>query len=83
MIAECPRDSDGVIGLNDVDPARIREMPCGVEPTIFAPVPRAVLWLPEDGFLALQVGRMVPRKGVDDAIRAVTRCRAAGRLICA
>ncbi|WP_299841982.1 glycosyltransferase [uncultured Jannaschia sp.] len=82
VIAECPRDSDDLIELHGADPARIREVSCGVEPASFAPVPRAVaravLGLPEDGFLALQLGQMVPRKGVDDAIRAVARCRAAG-----
>ena len=80
VIAECPEDRRDLIGLYGARPERIREVPCGVDLTEFAPVPRAlaraVLGLPPEGFLALQLGRMVPRKGVDDAIRAVARCRA-------
>ena len=81
VVAECPQDRDDLVSLYAADPARIREVPCGVDLDEFAPVPRAVaravLGLPAGGFLALQLGRMVPRKGVDDAIRAVARCRAA------
>ena len=78
MIAECPPDRDDVIGINEVDPARIREMSSDVESAIFAPVPRAVPGQPEDEFLALQVKRMGLKTGVYAAIRAVARCRAAG-----
>ncbi|EKE43847.1 hypothetical protein OCGS_2181 [Oceaniovalibus guishaninsula JLT2003] len=82
VIAECPQDRRDLVTLYRADPQRIREVPCGVDLDEFAAVPRdtarAILGLPADGFLALQLGRMVPRKGVDDAIRAVARCRRAG-----
>ena len=79
VIAECPQDREDLVALCGADPARIREVPCGVDPAEFAPVPRdvarAVLGLPAEPFVALQLGRMVPRKGVDDALRAFARFR--------
>ncbi len=79
VIAECPQDRDDLERLYGVDPARIREVPCGVDPASFAPIARQtareVLGLPADAFVALQLGRMVPRKGVDDALRGFARFR--------
>ncbi len=79
VIAECPQDREDLVRLYGVDPARIREVPCGVDPAELAPLPRAVardvLGLPRDAFVALQLGRMVPRKGVDDALRGFARFR--------
>ena len=79
VIAECPQDREDLATLYGVDPARIREVPCGVDPGELTPLPRAVaravLGLPEGAFVALQLGRMVPRKGVDDALRGFARFR--------
>ena len=79
VIAECPQDREDLTTLYGVDPARICEVPCGVDPAELAPLPRAVardvLGLPREPFVALQLGRMVPRKGVDDALRGFARFR--------
>lgn len=57
----------------------MRVVPCGVDPFVFHAVPRdlarAAVGLPRDSFVVLQLGRLVPRKGVDDAIRAVASAR--------
>jgi glycosyltransferase involved in cell wall biosynthesis len=54
-------------------------VPCGFDGREFFPVPRlaarAQLGLPREGFAILQLGRMVPRKGVDNVIRAVAELR--------
>jgi glycosyltransferase involved in cell wall biosynthesis len=50
-------------------------IPCGFDPDELAPVSRADarahLGLPANGPIVLQLGRMVPRKGVDTVIRAL------------
>ena len=80
IIAECPQDRDDLIRLYDADPARIAVVPCGFDPEEFAPMrphlARQRLGLPADDLVLLQLGRMVPRKGVDTAIRTVARLRA-------
>ena len=80
VIAECPQDRDDLVTLYDADPARIRMAPCGVDPAELAPVGREaardLLGIPRGAFVALQLGRMVPRKGVDTAIEAFARFRA-------
>ena len=80
VIAECPQDRDDLVGLYGADPARIRVAPCGVDPAELAPVGREaardLLGIPQGAFVALQLGRMVPRKGVDTAIEAFARFRA-------
>ena len=81
VIAECPQDRDDLIALYGADPARIRLAACGVDPEEFRPVDRraarAVLGLPQDVFILLQLGRMVPRKGVDTVIEGFAAFRAA------
>lgn len=58
---------------------KIRTIPCGVDPSEFARMNQAEarrqLGLPADGPIILQLGRMVPRKGVDNVIRALARLR--------
>jgi D-inositol-3-phosphate glycosyltransferase len=77
IIAECPRDEEDLVGLYDAVPARITIVPCGFDPTELGPVDRRVarmaLGLPVDEPVVLQLGRMVPRKGVDTAIEAFAR----------
>jgi glycosyltransferase involved in cell wall biosynthesis len=79
LIAECPQDEEDLISLYDADPARISIVPCGFDPTEFRPLSkplsRAALGLPPDERVLLQLGRMVPRKGVDAVIRALARLR--------
>lgn len=79
IIAECPQDEDDLVTLYGADRARLRTIPCGFDPTEFGPVDRSrarrTLGLPEDGPIILQLGRIVPRKGVDNVIRGLARLR--------
>jgi glycosyltransferase involved in cell wall biosynthesis len=75
VVAECPQDLDDLVNLYSADPARVQTVPCGFDAAEFAPVPRdaarrALGW-PRDGFRVLQLGRLVPRKGIDNVIRAL------------
>ncbi|SAL38338.1 transferase [Caballeronia udeis] len=78
VIAECPQDAADLISLYQADAARIDLVPCGFDHDEFHPVDkraaRAELGWPKDRFIALQLGRMVPRKGVDTVVRAVGLC---------
>ncbi|MDB5887492.1 MAG: glycosyltransferase family 1 protein [Rhodocyclales bacterium] len=75
IIAECPQDRSDLIEHYNADPRRIEVVPCGFDTAEFEPIARAdarsQLQWPEDEFCILQLGRMVPRKGVDDVIRAL------------
>jgi D-inositol-3-phosphate glycosyltransferase len=77
IVAECPQDEHDLITLYDADPARIDVIPAGFDPSELTPVGRAVarraLGLPARDRIVAHVGRMVPRKGVDDAIRGFAR----------
>lgn len=77
IIAECPQDEEDLIRLYNADPAKICIIPCGFEPTEFWPISkslaRVALGLSPDEQIILQLGRMVPRKGVDNAIRGFAR----------
>ncbi|EYB69154.1 hypothetical protein DEIPH_ctg011orf0139 [Deinococcus phoenicis] len=77
IIAECPQDEADLRELYAADPARIVTVPCGFDPAEFMPQDRREarqrLGLDPDEALVLQLGRMVPRKGVDDAIRGFAR----------
>jgi glycosyltransferase involved in cell wall biosynthesis len=79
VIAECPQDEDDLIRQYGADPSRIAVIPCGFDPSEFRPMDRrgarAELGLDPDEKVVLQLGRMVPRKGVDNVIRAVARLR--------
>ncbi|MFM8322527.1 MAG: glycosyltransferase [Chloroflexota bacterium] len=75
IIAECPQDEEDLIQLYNADPLKITIIPCGFDPAELWPVEqsaaRRLLKLPAREFLVLQLGRMVPRKGVDNVIRAL------------
>lgn len=74
LIAECPQDREDLMQLYHADPDRIRVIPCGFDMTEFWAINKAharlTLGVSPDEFLILQLGRMVPRKGVDNVIRA-------------
>lgn len=73
IIAECPQDKRDMETLYQTPSTRIEVVPCGFDPDEFWPVSidaRAQLGLMQDEFVVLQLGRMVPRKGVDNVIRA-------------
>ncbi len=75
IIAECPQDEEDLIRLYNADPGTISIIPCGFDPDELWPIPknaaRAHLGLNVDDRVILQLGRMVPRKGVDNAIRGL------------
>lgn len=75
IIAECPQDQMDLITLYQADNHKITIIPCGFNPREFYPMDktlsRQMLALPADQPLILQLGRMVPRKGVDTVIEAV------------
>jgi phosphoheptose isomerase len=79
IIAECPQDEEDLIRLYNADPAKIRIVPCGFDPRELAPVSRPLarleLGLDPSERLILQLGRLVPRKGVDTVIRSIARLR--------
>lgn len=77
IIAECPQDRLDLLRFYDADPRRIRMVPCGFDEQEFWPIDRAfarrTLGLSPGGPLLLNLGRTVPRKGIDNAIRALAR----------
>jgi D-inositol-3-phosphate glycosyltransferase len=79
IVAECPQDRDDLIGLYGADPARIEVAPCGFDPGELGPGAgrrlRRSLGIGADEFLVLQLGRLVPRKGIDNVIRALAALR--------
>ncbi len=79
VIAECPQDEQDLIGHYAADPTRIAVIPCGFDPSEFRPMDRRwarlELGLDPHEKVVLQLGRMVPRKGVDNVVRAVARLR--------
>ena len=87
VVAECPQDADDLRRLYGASDRRMTLVPCGVDLDEFAARPdgaaRRELGLGDDEFVVLQLGRMVPRKGVDDAVRAIGRlpATAAARLV--
>ncbi|MDR5763470.1 glycosyltransferase family 1 protein [Caballeronia sp. LZ035] len=80
VIAECPQDENDLVHLYDADPARIDLVPCGFDRTEFHPLDKAQartrLGWPQDRFIVLQLGRLVPRKGIDNVVRAMGACHA-------
>lgn len=79
IVAECPEDRRDLLELYGADPRKIRMVPCGYDPQEMWPMDRRVarqaLGWRQDGFHLLQLGRMVPRKGVDNVIRALVLLR--------
>jgi glycosyltransferase involved in cell wall biosynthesis len=77
IIAECPQDRADMITYYEADSAKICVIPCGFDPAEIYPVDKAiarrVLGLTPDAAVILQLGRIVPRKGIDTAIRGFAR----------
>lgn len=75
VVAECPQDRADLMRLYDAPSQRIAMVPCGVDLEVFNPMPRErarrELGLDASEFIVLQLGRLVPRKGIDNVIRAV------------
>jgi hypothetical protein len=78
IIAECPQDRQDMERLYGAPVRRIDIVPCGYDPAELWPVrgiARGRLGIGRDEFVALQLGRMVARKGVDNVIASVARLR--------
>ena len=79
IIAECPQDEEDLVNHYDADPEKLRIIPCGFDPSEFAPMDqleaRRLIGLEGGGPVILQLGRMVPRKGVDNVIHGLARLR--------
>jgi len=79
IIAECPQDREDLITHYGADPAKITIVPCGFNPKEFFPIDkqkaRSALNLNPNEKIILQLGRMVPRKGVDNVIRAMAKLK--------
>ncbi|HLJ97675.1 MAG TPA: glycosyltransferase [Gemmataceae bacterium] len=77
IIAECPQDEEDLIRLYNADPAKITMVGCGFDPAelspISKPLARFALKIPPEERVILQLGRMVPRKGVDTTIQGFAR----------
>jgi D-inositol-3-phosphate glycosyltransferase len=77
VIAECPQEEEDLIRFYNADPARVTMVPAGFDPKEFWPIGKALarvaLGLPPGDRILLQLGRMVPRKGVDTVVRALGR----------
>jgi D-inositol-3-phosphate glycosyltransferase len=85
VIAECPQDRDDLISYYDVSPDKITIIPCGFSEQEFHPIEkneaREILELKPDENMLLQIGRMVPRKGVDNVVKAVGKLKAKGKKV--
>ncbi|MBV9962824.1 MAG: glycosyltransferase family 1 protein [Parafilimonas sp.] len=80
VIAECPQDRDDLINYYNADRLKITIVPCGFNPNEFyridKKIARAKLGLKQDEIILLQLGRMVPRKGVETVIRSLSKINA-------
>jgi glycosyltransferase involved in cell wall biosynthesis len=76
IIAECPQDKEDLHNLYKVNASKLAIVPCGFCPSEFYPINQAFarnyLNLDPDERIILQLGRMVPRKGVDNVIEALS-----------
>jgi D-inositol-3-phosphate glycosyltransferase len=77
IIAECPQDMDDLINYYHAPINKISIVPCGFSKKEFYPIDKAearhLLKLDQNENIVLQLGRMVPRKGIDNVIRAMGR----------
>jgi len=75
IIAECPQDREDLMNFYNADDNKISIIPCGFSKEEFKPVnklyARKLLGLNSEDKIVLQLGRMVPRKGIDNVIRAL------------
>jgi D-inositol-3-phosphate glycosyltransferase len=79
VIAECPQDKSDLIEYYNTPVEKITIIPCGFSPKEFYPMSREIactlVGLKAEDKILLQLGRMVPRKGVDNVVRALGRLK--------
>lgn len=74
IISECPQDRLDLISLYGAREDRLVMVPCGVDSAELGfgdGLARQRLGLPEEDFVIVQLGRLVPRKGIDNVIEGV------------
>ncbi len=73
IIAECPQEKEDLLRFYQADPTKIAIIPGGFDTSQFSPIGKALsrvaLGMHPEERVILQLGRMVPRKGVDTVIR--------------
>ncbi len=83
IIAECPQDRTDLITYYNAPLEKITIIPCGFSSREFYPVEREIactlLHLNPDEHIMLQLGRMVPRKGVDNVVKALGKLKSTGK----
>jgi D-inositol-3-phosphate glycosyltransferase len=84
IIAECAQDRQDMEQLYGAESSRIDIVPCGFDPQELWPLParlaRQKIDVPVGKFIVLQLGRMVPRKGIDTVIDALALLRRRHRI---
>jgi D-inositol-3-phosphate glycosyltransferase len=79
IIAECPQDKCDLIEHYDAPVEKITIVPCGFNSTEFYPMDktlaRMVVNIDASEHVILQLGRVVPRKGIDNVIRAMGKLK--------
>lgn len=82
IVALCPQDSLDLIQLYGADPDKTTIIPNGYNPTDFFPIEQATarrhLGLAADQPTILQLGRLVPRKGIATVIQALALLKSQG-----
>lgn len=82
IIAECPQDKADLLNYYQADTGKISIIPCGFSKKEFYPIAkrsaRKFLGLSASEPVLLQLGRMVPRKGIDNVIRAMAHLKTTG-----
>lgn len=85
VIAECPQDRDDLMNYYGVAADQIIIIPCGFNDQEFYPVEKAEarkkLALRPGEQIILQLGRMVPRKGIDNVVMALGKLKAKGNKV--
>ncbi|MCK8493925.1 glycosyltransferase family 1 protein [Spirosoma sp. RP8] len=75
VVALCPQDAADLQTLYGANPAKLTIIPNGYNPTDFFPLDqglaRASAGLDPEEPVILQLGRLVPRKGIDNVVRAL------------
>lgn len=77
IIAECPQDKEDLIRYYNAPAEKVSIIPCGFNQEEFYPMDRllsrTILKLDPAEFIILQLGRIVPRKGIDNVIRGISK----------
>ncbi|MHB0868455.1 MAG: glycosyltransferase [Chloroflexota bacterium] len=80
IIAQCPNEMHELVTLYDADPSKIEVIPSAVDVETFRPVPREKarqeLGLDPGEWVVVYVGRMLPRKGIDNVMLAFSELSA-------